>query len=431
MLGSPQLFLINLFTVLLIAKILLYNSKVKAFINTNKIIEKNIQLEELTKEAEAASVAKSTFLANMSHEIRTPLNAVIGMTHIARKSAENEKNLASITAIETASKHLLGLLNNILDMSKIESGKFELVHDAFPLKNVMDEVAVLIRQRCAEKNINLETSFNINENQLVLGDPLRLKQVLINLLGNAIKFTPDNGKIIFSLNIIKECEKSLSIHFSVADNGIGMTEQQLGNLFKTFSQADSSIYNRFGGTGLGLSISQNLVQMMGSQIYVKSKPNEGSAFEFSLDFEKAGETALSETSIMSNIPNLSGKRVLLVDDVEINRAILTELLAETNVQIDEAENGEEAIVNFEAKPPFYYDLIFMDVRMPILDGYEATRRIRKLERPDIKDVPIIAMTADAYKEDIDKALDSGMNGHLAKPIDVTAVMKMLTEKIII
>jgi CheY-like chemotaxis protein/nitrogen-specific signal transduction histidine kinase len=396
----------------------------------SEINEKNVRLEELTKAAEAASVAKSAFLANMSHEIRTPLNAVIGMTLIARKSAVNEKNLTSITAIETASKHLLGILNDVLDMSKIESGKFELINDRFNLKVVMDEVKEIIRQRCTEKNIKLDASLSEKNDIFVQGDHLRLKQVFINLLGNAVKFTPDNGAINFSMNIIDENEKKMKVHFIVSDNGIGMTEEQLGRLFRTFSQADSTIYNRFGGTGLGLSISQNLVQMMGSQIIVKSKLNEGSSFEFTVDFDKAEESSANEEGILNFIPDLSGKRILLVEDVEINRAILIELLTDTHVKFDEAENGEEAVIIFNKAPHGYYDLIFMDVRMPLLDGYEATRQIRQLKRPDAKTIPIVAMTADAYKEDIDKALASGMNGHLAKPIDISAVMKMLMEKLI-
>jgi signal transduction histidine kinase len=218
--------------ILIMSDVSVYHSMI------SEINEKNVRLEELTKAAEAASVAKSAFLANMSHEIRTPLNAVIGMTLIARKSAVNEKNLTSIEAIEKKKKHLLGILNDVLDMSKKKRGKFELINEKKKKKIVMDEVNEIIRQRCTEKNINLDTTFSDKKDIFIQGDHLRLKQVFINLLGNAVKFTPDNGIINFSMNIIEENEKKIKIHFIVSDNGIGMTEDQLGRLFQTFSQAD-------------------------------------------------------------------------------------------------------------------------------------------------------------------------------------------------
>ncbi|MCL2127402.1 MAG: ATP-binding protein [Treponema sp.] len=394
-----------------------------------EIKEQNARNAQLREEAEAASVAKSTFLANMSHEIRTPLNAVIGMTLVAKKTAADEKTKTAIDEIETASKHLLGLLNNVLDMSKIESGKFELVDETFPLGTAMDEVEELILQRCEEKNISLKTSFGEIKNSRVTGDQVRLKQILINLLGNAVKFTPENGSIGFALDVQEESEKTIKVRFTVTDSGIGMTEEQIGRLFKTFSQADASIFSRFGGTGLGLSISQNLVQMMGGQITVKSRPGEGTAFEFTLVFPRAEESPVSVKAPEEQIPDLSGRRMLLAEDVEINRVILKELLSETRVSIDEAANGEEVVAAFSSKPQGYYDLVFMDIQMPKMDGYEATRRIRALDRPDAGTIPIIAMTASAYREDIKNALAAGMNGHLSKPIEIEAIMRMLAEKL--
>jgi len=393
----------------------------------SEINEQNLQLEELKKAAEAASKAKSAFLANMSHEIRTPLNAVIGMAFVARKSAENEKTLTAIREIETASTHLLGVLNNVLDMSKIESGKFELLHEAFSLKKAMGEVVELIEQRCSEKNISLKADFSEMKNYYVMGDKLRLNQILINLMGNAIKFTPENGTIVFAISIEEESIEKVKVHFQVTDSGIGMSEDQLGRVFQSFSQADSSIFNRFGGTGLGLSISQNLAGMMGGHIFVKSKPREGSTFEFTLTFDIAEER--KETASIEKMPDLSGKRILLVEDVEINRIVIREILADTNVEIDDAHDGEMALAVFNSKPLFYYDLVFMDIQMPLLDGYETTRRIRSLDRDDARNVPIIAMTANAFKEDIEKAFASGMNGHLAKPIEINAVMQVLVDKL--
>ena len=406
----------------------------------SEINEQNVRLAELREAAEAASTAKSVFLANMSHEIRTPLNAVIGMALVARKSANNEKTLMAINEIETASRHLHGVLNNVLDMSKIESGKFELDREVFLLRTAMSEVAELINQRCIEKNIRLDAGFGNIKNFSIIGDKLRLKQILINLLGNAVKFTPENGIIIFDIDVVQESEETVTIHFMVSDSGMGMSEEQLGTLFQAFSQADASIFSRFGGTGLGLSISQNLALMMGGKIMVKSKLGEGSSFEFTLIFPKAETVHDKDKNTEGIVPELKGKRLLIVEDVEINRIIIKELLEETHVEIDEAENGITAITAFSEKPPNYYNLIFMDIQMPLMDGYEVTRRIRAIEAERCSEengellvrpptVPIIAMTANAYKEDIEKALSSGMNGHLSKPIDINAVMNVLADKL--
>jgi signal transduction histidine kinase/AmiR/NasT family two-component response regulator len=401
----------------------------------SEINEQNARLAELRKEAEAASKAKSTFLANMSHEIRTPLNAVIGMALVAQKNAENIKTLSAIQEIENASVHLLGLLNNVLDISKIESGKFELINEAFYLKAAMDEVVKLISPRCAEKNISLDTNFENINNYSVIGDKLRLNQILLNLLGNAVKFSPVNSAVVFSLFVREENEETVKIQFRIADNGIGITEEQKGKLFQSFSQAYSGIFNQYGGTGLGLSISQNLVEMMGGHITVKSKIGEGSTFEFTLSFLKEEEKKESVSGEV--MPDLRGKRILIAEDIQINRFILKELLAETNAEIDEAADGEIAVDVFGAKPFNYYDIIFMDIQMPMMDGYEATRRIRAIEAEMIKNedakgnkgpykqVKIIAMTANAYKEDIEKAIASGMNEHLSKPVDINTVMQTL------
>jgi len=415
--------------ILVMSDISIYRSMI------SEINEQNLRLDELREAAEAASTAKSAFLANMSHEIRTPLNAVIGMALVARKSADNEKTLMAINEIETASRHLHGVLNNVLDMSKIESGKFELDREIFFLNTAMSEVAELINPRCIEKNIHLDSSFGNTISHGIIGDKLRLKQILINLLGNAVKFTPENGTIVFNTDVIEESEETVKVHFTVSDNGMGMNEEQVGTLFHAFSQADVSIFSRFGGTGLGLSISQNLALMMGGEIMVKSKPGEGSSFEFTLGFPKAEIISEKAQDSSGILPDLSGKRLLVVEDVEINRIILTELLEETHVEIDEAEDGMAAITAFSEKPPNYYHLIFMDIQMPLMDGYEVTRRIREIEAERNSSsiasnaVQIIAMTANAYKEDIEKALSSGMNGHLSKPIDINAVMNVLAEKL--
>jgi len=393
----------------------------------DEISKKNDILIDLNNKAMSATEAKSTFLANMSHEIRTPLNAIIGMSHIARDSLENqEKAYSSINHIIHASKHLLDLLNNILDMSKIESGKLTLAEEPFFAKTALDEVVDIFIQRCEEKQIKLIT--NIDKLPLtVLGDALRLKQVIINLLSNAVKFTDNGGSI--NLSAAGKYRKGrLSLSISVSDTGIGMTPEQISRLFTAFEQADSTIAARFGGTGIGLALSQHLVGMMGGVITVESLPEKGTEFFFIIELPVDPESHIDSNENPTNaITDLSGKRLLIVDDIEINRIILSEFLSKTNVIIEEAEDGEQAVKLFEKSPTGYYDLIFMDVQMPNVDGYEATRQIRSLPREDAANLPIVAMTANAYREDVDKALASGMNAHLAKPVDINKIYGLIAQ----
>ncbi|AEF82363.1 ATP-binding protein [Leadbettera azotonutricia] len=385
------------------------------------------------REAEAvaleASQAKGNFLSHMSHEIRTPLNAIIGMTRITRDSLGNpEKAAKSIDQVMLASDHLLELLNDVLDMSKIESGKFEIADEPFDLQDILGEVSSIINQRCREKIIH----FRINQDRLdgerlqLVGDKLRLKQVLINLLGNAVKFTGQEGRIVLYVDKKGETADSVSLEFAVADDGIGMTEDQMKHLFNAFEQADSTIAGRFGGTGLGLAISRNLIKLMGSDITVESKFNEGTTFRFDLTLRRAGaeaEIGIAEEEAINL--DLAGKRILLVEDIEVNRLIITEILSDSRVDIIQAENGQDAVEKFGASPQHFFDLIFMDVQMPVMDGYEAAQAIRGMDREDAAGVPIIAMTANAYQEDINMALAAGMNGHVSKPIDFEKVNKLL------
>ena len=388
------------------------------------------ELELQTQAAQVASKAKSAFLARMSHEIRTPLNAIIGMAGIAEHSIANqEKTLSSIHQITVSSKHLLGILNDVLDMSKIESGKMELSNEPFSLVKAYNEVSGIIAQRCSEKYITFRTNIDQIRDVTLIGDKLRLNQVLVNLLGNSVKFTGEKGEISFLLNILDEDGENIRIQFSVSDDGIGMTSEQMAKLFVPFEQTDSNVAVKFGGTGLGLSISQNLIGMMGGEIKVTSSPGAGSKFFFDLIFKKSSEIIKDDVSDIPVI-DLKGKKILLAEDVEVNRIIVGEILAPTGLAIDEAEDGQRAVEIFDSSAPGCYDLIFMDVQMPRIGGYEATRRIRALEREDAKKIPIIAMTANAYREDIEEAFAAGMNGHLSKPIDVEALMKVLTKYLV-
>jgi signal transduction histidine kinase/ActR/RegA family two-component response regulator len=392
---------------------------------TEELRERTKELEIQTTAAKIASRAKGEFLARMSHEIRTPLNAIIGMTEVARRAGDIEKKDHSLNEIASASGHLLGVLNDVLDMSKIESGKFSIADSVFNLEEAMEEVALILNQRCNDNKIIFEKNFDGIAGLAVFGDKLRLKQVLINLLGNAVKFTPKNGTVCFKVQGKKNEASLIRVDFAVIDTGIGMTDEQMEKLFTAFEQTDNNISVRFGGTGLGLAISQNLVKLMGGLIVAESKRDEGSKFTFTLEMKTAAIGVEKERKAVEGQRNFLHKRILLVEDIDINREIIRELLSDTGVEIAEAEDGLKALNLFESSPVNYYNLIFMDVQMPNMDGYEASRRIRSLARQDAKSVIIIAMTANAYKEDIENALAAGMNGHLAKPIDIGEVMKAL------
>jgi len=377
------------------------------------------------KQAETASVSKSSFLSNMSHEIRTPLNAIIGMAEITKASVGNtEKTIASVNQIIISSHHLLSLINDVLDMSKIESGNLEILNDPFELQEALSETLTIITSRCGEKGIIFENNVAQIPNVCIVGDKLRLNQVLINLLSNAAKFTAAEGRITFTISLLSDNENDVSIRFAVKDSGIGMSEEQMSRLFKPFEQADSSIASRFGGTGLGLSISQSLIKRMGGLITVDSVMGEGATFSFELPFEK-GEAPEKLPETPDTDTNFAGARILLAEDIDINRYIIEELLAPTGVIIESAVNGVEAVKMLGTSVPGYYQLIFMDIQMPEMDGYEATTRIRALPRPDAKEIPIIAMTANAYKEDVAQAFSVGMNGHVGKPIDMNELLKTM------
>jgi CheY-like chemotaxis protein len=365
----------------------------------------------------------------MSHEIRTPMNAIIGMTGIVDKQLVSENfNLdtvrTNIAQIETSSHHLLGLLNDILDFSKIEAGKIELNMEDTDLLKLANTVVTIIESRCVEKNIAFETNFVIPDDKSYYIDALRLRQVLINLLGNAVKFTPESGKVSFSITHNGTKNEKARFDFSITDTGIGIDKDVIANLFKPFQQANSQIAQKYGGTGLGLGISKNLVQMFGGDITVKSELGKGSEFSFILLLDEHEAVKTEEIQIEDMKGRMEGKRALLVDDIDINRIIVINMLEDTGITIDEAGSGAEAIRLFSEQPENTYDIIYMDIQMPGMNGYEATQAIRALDRRDAKTVPIVALTANAFKEDIDRALSYGMNAHLAKPMDMEKTMSV-------
>lgn len=395
----------------------------------NELRHTQMELKKTAAAANRANDSKSAFLARMSHEIRTPMNAIIGMTNITKRkltcnSSSTEEVLGHVRQIESSSAHLLGVLNDILDISKIEAGKIELSEESFEMSRLTSGVAAIIRPRCAEKNIDFSVQLEDIEASRFVADALRLRQVLINLLGNAVKFTPDNGKIALVVRQLARKDSKTLVGFSVADNGIGISSEGLETLFTPFEQGGSHITRNYGGTGLGLSISRSIVILLGGDITVKTEEGKGSEFSFAIWLAEDSDQEAREDRA-EDVSMLPGKRVLLVDDVDINRIIVMEHLSHTGLVIDEAGDGIEAVRKFTDSPVGGYDIIFMDVQMPIMDGYEASEKIRALERPDAKTIPIVAMTANAFKEDVDMAFARGMNGHLAKPLEIDKMMEVL------
>jgi PAS domain S-box-containing protein len=391
-------------------------------------------LKQSRKEALAASRAKSEFLSNMSHEIRTPMNAIIGMTAIGRNETDKARKDYALDKIESASVHLLGVINDILDISKIESGKMELSSVAFSFSKMLDRVMNVISQKLKEKRHQFSVEIDPAISDGLHGDDQRLAQVITNILSNAAKFTPEEGSIAFKAELLSSDEDACVIRMSVRDSGIGMTRKEQGKIFNIFQQAEAGTARKFGGSGLGLSISKSILKLMDGDIWVESEPGKGSCFYFTahLGILKQGEAAHSDPGQDSRmeeddglIGDFADKVMLLVDDIEINLEILITLLEPTKITIDTAKDGQEAFDAFAANPA-RYDVILMDVQMPEIDGLQATKMIRAHDAPQAATVPIIAMTANVFKEDIEKCIVAGMNDHLGKPVAIQDVRKMLS-----
>lgn len=376
--------------------------------------------------ADAVSQAKTDFLSRMSHEIRTPMNAIVGMTAIAKTVLDNpKKELECLNKIETANSYLLSLINDILDMSRIESGKVELNLTAVSLGELIDNTAGFLAVQAKEKGLCLLAANHIPKDSFCLADELRLNQILINLLGNAVKFTPAGGSITLGADMTDHKEEEMTVRFSVKDTGIGIRKESQERIFHAFEQAEKGTASSYGGTGLGLAISSRLVQMMGGTLEVESTLGQGSEFYFTLKFARAEEPSAVGSKDPGVSIDLTGKRILLVEDNEINREIAQSLLELNGITVESAEDGKKAVETFRMKPAFYYDAILMDIRMPVMGGFEASRLIRRMEKEDSRTIPIIAMTANAFDEDMKQSLENGMNGHLVKPVEVDKMMEML------
>ncbi len=385
--------------------------------------------EEARREAEQANLAKQEFLSSMSHDIRTPMNAIVGMTALALDNTDNPEQVRDyLGKIALSSKHLLGLINDVLDISKIESGKMLLNLETVPLQEAVDSIVNIIQPQAAAKNQQFRVTLREILSENVRCDGVRLNQVLLNLLGNSVKFTPEQGAVELTVyqEALPEDASRVRTHFLVRDTGIGMSKEYQQVIFESFSREDNTRVRKTEGSGLGMAITKYIVDAMGGTISVHSEQGRGSEFHVAFDLERAAAPAAqaADGGERTGGVDLKGKRILLAEDNELNWEVARELLSILELELDWAENGEICAEKFRKSPVGYYDAILMDVRMPVMDGYEATAAIRGLERADAA-VPIIAMTADAFSEDIQRCLACGMNDHLAKPIDIETVARKL------
>ena len=390
--------------------------------------QKNIALQRAVQRETKANLAKREFLFNMSHDIRTPMNAIIGFTALAQTHIDDRDQVEDyLKKISVSSQHLLSLINDVLDMSRIESGKVTLEAKPVHLPELVHELRDIIQAVVSEKDLSLTLDTVGVKNEDVIADPLRLEQILINVLANAVKFTPDGGQI--SLWIVQKDTApagDADFEFHIKDNGIGMSEEFQKHIFEQFARERTSTVSKIQGTGLGMAITKSLVDMMGGRITVKSGQGKGSEFTISLRFP-IGEAKTEQTLPAAKASAFTGKKLLVVEDNELNLEIASTLLKEAGFEVDTAENGKIAVEKVEAASADRYDLILTDIQMPEMDGYEATRRIRAL--PDAKKaaLPIVAMTANAFEDDRKNALHAGMNGHIAKPLDIQKLFQVLSE----
>lgn len=386
--------------------------------------ERELQTELLMKTAHA----KNEFLAKMSHDIRTPLNGIIGMNYIASTKVPLDcaEVIECIKKVNISAKYLLGILNDILDMSKIESGEMRLSLKPFSLESLRYEIETLVISQMEGKNLR----FIIDAPEAVdydyIGDELRIKQILMNLLSNGVKFT-EKGSVMLEIRIRPVTDRADEVTFSVRDTGKGMSREFMDHIFTPFNQEDDSIAVNYGGSGLGLSIAKSFVELMGGSISVSSELEKGSEFMVTLVLEKTARVKAETVEELGEetVCSFAGKRLLLCEDNDLNAEIAKVIFEDFNLKVDWAENGKVGVELFEHSEPGYYDMVFMDVRMPEMDGYEATRAIRALNRPDAKHIPICALSANAFSDDIRKSLEAGMNEHLAKPLEVELLAEVL------
>lgn len=391
---------------------------------TRQNIELNEELKRAKVTAENANRAKSDFLSKMSHDIRTPINGVIGMTEIARMNKDNPDKVAEcLEKIDGASHHLLELINEVLDMSKIESGGAKINKEPLNIKLLCDECLSIASAQLVNRKLNFVSNTDEVHHPQLIGDKLHIKQILINILANAIKFTPDYGTIYFTTQELYTDELRSTLRFTIEDTGFGMKPEYLENIYDRFSQEDEGARTTYRGTGLGMAITKNLVELLNGTISVESKLNEGTKFVVEIPFEI--DNSLIIEAIKDETIDLNGLKILLAEDNELNAEITQVLLEQHGVEVDIVSNGKLALRRFAESEEGEYDAILMDIMMPIMNGLEATAKIRELERNDAATVPIIAMTANAFEEDKQKSFEVGMNDHVSKPVDPKVLQRAI------
>ena len=378
--------------------------------------------------ASESSIAKSQFLSRMSHEIRTPMNAIIGFCRMAKKTEDTVKRVQYLDSISTSSDYLLELINAILDISKIEAGKMTLDLQKVSLNKSIREVEAILVSQLMKKSHNLEISIATDIPEYVYCDKTRLTQVIVNLTANAIKFTPDEGKIEIKVSVIEKKDKTCNLEFIVKDNGIGIEPETIKKLFEPFEQGDGSITRKYGGTGLGLTISKHFIEMMQGSISISSKVGEGSAFRFNvhLDIVEPKDYPTKEENSTEIKLDCTGMNFLIAEDSEVNQIIAKDVFEGFNANLEFVNDGAECVEKFNSNPE-KYDIIFMDIQMPNMDGLEATKKIRASDIEYAKKIPIIAMTANVFQEDINNTINAGMNEHIGKPLDINVIASVIKE----
>ncbi len=389
--------------------------------------EENEKLEAELLTAEESGRIKTRFLASVSHEMRTPMNAIIGLATLALQSPSLEPDTKErLTKIRLSAQHMMGLITNVLMMNRVVSNSLTLEEAPFSLSGMLNEVNVIAKNQCEEKGLTYHSSVEGQMDDTFSGDEDKLKQALQSLLDNAVKFTPAGGEVTFTAEQTGSVENKRTLRFTIRDTGIGIDREAIPNLFTAFAQEDSAA--GYGGSGLGLATAKSIAEKMDGDIAVASEKNAGSAFTVTVTLTAAEQQELPEAGNHEEV-SLEGRHILIVEDIELNAEIVADLLDLEGATTDWAENGQVAVEKFSQNPPNTYDAILMDLRMPVMDGLAATRIIRALDRPDAKTVPILALSANAFEEDVQHSLEAGMNAHLAKPADPDHLYGAIREQI--